>query len=95
MVHSAAYASNEWKAEGDRWLRSHGDGADYANADGQTGEPWNLPTSETLAPGDSRTFALKFLLAPEIRDDDLRARSREPQGDGRYPIPRRSPEPPC
>ncbi len=68
MVHSSAYASNEWKTEGDRWLRSHGDGADYANADGKAGEPWNTPTSETLAPGSSKTFGLRFLLAPEIRD---------------------------
>jgi Family of unknown function (DUF5695) len=68
MVHSAAYASNEWKSEGARWVNSHGNGGNYANADGQTGEPWNIPTSETLAPGASRAFGLKFLLAPEIRD---------------------------
>jgi hypothetical protein len=70
MVHSAAYASNEWKTEGERWVRSHGPGGNYANADGKTGEPWNIPTSETLAPGSSRVFGLKFLLSPEIRDID-------------------------
>jgi hypothetical protein len=70
MAHSAAYASNEWKAEGNRWVKSHGEGGDYANADGKTGEPWNIPTSETLAPGATRAFGLKFLLSAEIRDID-------------------------
>ncbi len=70
MVHSAAYASNEWKSEGNRWVNSHGPGGDYANADGKTGEPWNIPTSEILAPGASRTFGLKFLPSPEIREID-------------------------
>jgi hypothetical protein len=68
MVRSVAYASNEWKTEGERWVRTHGSGGNYANSDGRTGEPWNTPTSETLAPGASRTFGLKFLLSPEIRD---------------------------
>jgi hypothetical protein len=68
MVHSAAYASNEWKAEGDRWVNRHGSGGNYANAARQTGEPWNVPTSEILVPGASRVFGLKFLLSPEIRD---------------------------
>ena len=68
MVHSAAYASNEWRVEGARWVRSHGAGGNYANADGKAGEPWNTPTSETLAPGATRTYGLKFLLSPEIRD---------------------------
>jgi hypothetical protein len=68
MVHSAAYADNEWKTEGDRWVRSHGMSADYASTDWKSLQPWNTPTSETLAPGASRTFGLKFLVAPEIRD---------------------------
>jgi hypothetical protein len=46
LVHSRAYAENEW-----------------TNA-----PPWNAPTSETLAPGASQTFGLKFLISPEIRD---------------------------
>jgi hypothetical protein len=45
MVHSQAYAENEWK----------------------DAEPWNPPTSATIAPGQSLTYGLKFLLAPEIR----------------------------
>jgi hypothetical protein len=46
MVHSQAYAENEW-----------------TNA-----QPWNVPTSDTLAPGATKTFGVKFLVAPEIRD---------------------------
>jgi hypothetical protein len=45
MVHSQAYAENEWK-----------------NA-----EPWNPPTSLTLAPGESKTYGLKFLVSDSIR----------------------------
>jgi uncharacterized protein DUF5695 len=45
MVHSQAYAENEWK-----------------NA-----QPWNTPTSLTLAPGESKSYALKFLLSDSIR----------------------------
>lgn len=46
MVHSQAYAENEWKAA----------------------QPWNSPTSLTLAPGESKTYGLKFLLSDSIRD---------------------------
>ena len=45
MVHSQAYAENEWK-----------------NA-----EPWNTPTSLTLAPGESKSYGLKFLVSDSIR----------------------------
>jgi hypothetical protein len=45
MVHSQAYAENEWK-----------------NA-----QPWNPPTSLTLAPGESRNYGLKFLVSDSIR----------------------------
>jgi hypothetical protein len=45
MVHSRAYAENEWK-----------------NA-----QPWNPPTSLTLAPGQSKTYGVKFLLSDSIR----------------------------
>ncbi len=33
----------------------------------KAGEPWNPPTSFTLAPGESRTVGLRFLTAPTIR----------------------------
>ena len=45
MVHSQAYAENEWK-----------------NA-----QPWNVPTSLTLAPGESKSYGLKFLVSDSIR----------------------------
>jgi hypothetical protein len=45
MVHSQAYAENEWK-----------------NA-----QPWNVPTSLTLAPCESKTYGLKFLVSDSIR----------------------------
>jgi len=45
MVHSQAYAENEWK-----------------NA-----QPWNAPTSLTLAPGESKSYGLKFLVSDSIR----------------------------
>ncbi len=31
-------------------------------------EPWNAPTMLTLAPGDSKTYGVKFLLSDSIRD---------------------------
>lgn len=46
MVHSQAYAENEWK-----------------NA-----QPWNTPRSLTLAPGESKTYGLKFLVSDSIRN---------------------------
>jgi hypothetical protein len=46
MVHSKAYAENEWKQA----------------------QPWNPPTSLTLAPGSSKTYGVKFLVSGEIRD---------------------------
>jgi hypothetical protein len=45
MVHSQAYAEDEWK-----------------NA-----QPWNTPTSLTLAPGESKTYGVKFLVSDTIR----------------------------
>jgi hypothetical protein len=45
MVHSQAYAEDEW----------------------QKAEPWNPPTSATLAPGTTRTYAVKFLVSDEVR----------------------------
>ena len=46
MVHSEAYAENEWK----------------------TAQPWNPPTTQTLAPEESKTYGLKFLLSDSIRN---------------------------
>jgi len=38
----------------------------FAENEWKNAEPWNEPTSETLAPGATRTFGLKFLVSPEI-----------------------------
>jgi hypothetical protein len=45
MVHSQAYAENEWKGA----------------------QPWNMATSITLKPGESRNYGLKFLASDSIR----------------------------
>ena len=46
MVHSRAYADDEWKSA----------------------QPWNPATALTLAPGESKTYGVKFLLSDSIRD---------------------------
>jgi Family of unknown function (DUF5695) len=46
MVHTQAYAENEWKAA----------------------RPWNPATVLELAPGESKTYGLKFLLSDSTRD---------------------------
>ncbi|HKI68313.1 MAG TPA: DUF5695 domain-containing protein, partial [Verrucomicrobiae bacterium] len=40
----------------------------YAENEWKNAQPWNPPTSVTLAPGATRTFGLKFLVAPQIQD---------------------------
>ncbi len=61
IVHSQAYADNEW-----------------ANVD-----PWNPPTSATLAPGQTRTYGVSFLLSGEIRDiEETLAANRRPVAVG-------------
>ncbi|NJD64870.1 MAG: hypothetical protein FIB00_06455, partial [Chloroflexi bacterium] len=39
----------------------------YAEQEWQSAEPWNQPTSVTLAPGETRSFGVRFLVSPEIR----------------------------
>ena len=46
MVHTVAFAENEWKKA----------------------QQWNPPTELTLAPGESKTYGLKFLVSDSIRD---------------------------
>jgi hypothetical protein len=46
MVHSRAYAENEWKSA----------------------TPWNPPTAATLAPGETRTYGVRFLVSDSIRN---------------------------
>ncbi len=45
MVHTEAYAENEWKGV----------------------QEWNPPTALTLAPGESKTYGLKFLVSDSVR----------------------------
>jgi hypothetical protein len=45
LVHSQAYAENEWRGA----------------------RPWNPPTGLTLAPGEMKSYGLRFLLSDEIR----------------------------
>jgi len=44
----------------------------------KAGQPWNEPTSITLAPGQTRQFGLRFVTAPAIRaiEDTLAAQGR-------------------
>jgi hypothetical protein len=46
MVHSRAYAENEWKQA----------------------QPWNRATALTLAPGEAKTYGLRFLVSDSIRN---------------------------
>ncbi|HEU5351416.1 MAG TPA: DUF5695 domain-containing protein [Terracidiphilus sp.] len=40
----------------------------YQENEWKKARPWNLPTSATLQPGQSRVYALRFLLAGSVRD---------------------------
>lgn len=40
----------------------------YAEREWQGKEQWNPPTMAVLAPGETRTYAVKFLVSPEIRE---------------------------
>ncbi|HKR30903.1 MAG TPA: DUF5695 domain-containing protein [Terriglobales bacterium] len=61
MVHTTAFAENEWK-----------------NA-----QQWNPPTELTLAPGESKTYGLKFLVSDSIRDiESTLAANRRPVAVG-------------
>jgi hypothetical protein len=40
----------------------------YAETDWAAAEPWNPPTSATLAPGESRSYGVSFLIAGAIRE---------------------------
>jgi len=39
----------------------------YAKNEWSEAEPWNVPTSETLEPGESRSYGVKLLVAEDIR----------------------------
>jgi hypothetical protein len=40
----------------------------YAETEWKNASPWNLPTSVTLTPGQSKTYGVRFLISPEIRE---------------------------
>ena len=40
----------------------------YADSEWSAAEPWNPPTSVTLAPGETRSFGVRFLVADGVRD---------------------------
>jgi hypothetical protein len=44
----------------------------YADSEWTAAEPWNPPTSVTLAPGESRSFGVRFLVASGPRDIEPR-----------------------
>ncbi|KAH9915435.1 uncharacterized protein BXZ73DRAFT_106164 [Epithele typhae] len=50
----------------------------YAQDEWAAVTPWNAPTSAVLPPGTTRTYGLRFALAPSIRaiEDTLRAKGR-------------------
>ncbi len=39
----------------------------YAEHDWKNARPWNAPTSLTLAPGESKSYGVKFLVSDSIR----------------------------
>ena len=40
----------------------------YAENEWRSAAPWNPPTSATLAPNETRTYGVRFLLSPQIRN---------------------------
>ncbi len=50
----------------------------YQQDEWKNAEPWNPPTDLTLSPGQSKTYGLKFLVAPSVRaiDNTLAAHGR-------------------
>jgi hypothetical protein len=40
----------------------------YADSEWARAEPWNPPSSATLQPGETRSYGLRFLVAPQIRE---------------------------
>ena len=40
----------------------------YAENEWENADPWNPPTMTTLTPGEIKTYGIRFLLSPEIRD---------------------------
>ncbi|HQX83464.1 MAG TPA: DUF5695 domain-containing protein, partial [Vicinamibacterales bacterium] len=55
----------------------------FAENEWRSATPWNAPTQATLAPGQSRTYGLEFLLSPSIRAvEDTLAKAGRPVAVG-------------
>jgi len=55
----------------------------YAEHEWRGVEPWNAPSSATLAPGESRTYGVELALSPEIRSiEDTLAKAGRPVAVG-------------
>lgn len=62
------------------WM-AHTEG--YAEKEWSHAQQWNAPTSATLAPGESRTYGVKFLLSDSIRHiDQTLAQNKRPVAIG-------------
>lgn len=67
--------------------------AAYAENEWKSAKPWNPPTMEEIAPGKSRSYGVRFLLSPTIRDiEKTLARNGRPVAVGipGYVVPMRS-----
>lgn len=55
----------------------------YAENEWKSAEPWNVPTDVSLAPGESRTYGVRFLVSDSIRDiEKTLAENRRPVAVG-------------
>ncbi len=55
----------------------------FAENEWRNATPWNAPTQATIAPGQSRTYGLEFLLSPSIRGvEDTLAKAGRPVAVG-------------
>lgn len=55
----------------------------YAEQEWSKAEPWNVPSDATLAAGETKSYALQFVLAPEIRGiEQVLAQNQRPVAVG-------------
>jgi Family of unknown function (DUF5695) len=55
----------------------------YAENEWKNATPWNSPTALSIAPGESKTYGVKFLVSPSIRDiEKTLAANRRPVAVG-------------
>jgi Family of unknown function (DUF5695) len=81
ILNPAGYRFREWKPEVFKDLTPRSNTFEgfydwmvyslaYAQDQWKNAEPWNPPTALTLAPGETKTYGLKFLVAPSVREID-------------------------